>query len=138
MADPVTSAAAGWNIGTGGAEAALKYDRGIYEERLAELNSIKQDLEQHLDTLTNMKNEISGFWDDALGQSLSSTAQQWINNIQEADDKLQSMIVTTEGLIEGLDETLGSADETIESVNAAAKAVTLYNTLIMLLHSYNH
>ena len=120
----VSNVGTGWAIGTIAGEEVLKYDRGVYEERLTELKSIQQELAQHLDNLLNLKNEIPGFWDDMLGESLSATTQQWINNIKEADDKLQSMISTTEDLIAGLDETLGSADSTFEEVKAAASAIS--------------
>jgi len=114
----------GWGVGVVAGEAVLKYDRGVYEERLTELKSIKQELDQHLETLSSMKGELPGFWDDVLGESLSGTAQQWIDNITEASNKLQSMIATTEELIEGLDTRLGEADATLQGVKSAASAVS--------------
>lgn len=120
----VKAISAGWGVGTVAAEEVLKYDRGVYEERLSELESIKDELDQHLDNLVSMKGELPGFWNDMLGNSLSDTAQQWINNIQEASDKLQSMIATTEDLIQGLDATLGTADSTLQDVHTAANAVS--------------
>lgn len=122
--DAAGAVGTGWGIGTVAAEGVLKYDRGVYEERLAELRRIKQELDQHLETLVSIKGELPGFWDDMLGDKLSSTTQQWINNIQEADRKLQSMISTTEGLIADLDATLGNADSTLQDVHSAASAVS--------------
>lgn len=122
--DPVSAVGAGWNIGTISGAAILKYDRGIYEERLTELKSIKKELDQHLETLKSIKGELPGFWDDKLGNSLSATTQQWINNVEEGSEKLQSMISTTEDLIAELEKSLNSGAETLQEVNAAASAVS--------------
>lgn len=122
--DAVQATNAGWNIGVIAGEEMLKYDRGVYEDRLVELKKIKDELAMHLENLNQMKGKIPGFWDDMLGDKLSDTLQTWTKNIQEADDKIQSMIVTTEDLMAGLDEQLGSAEASLDSAKSVASAVS--------------
>lgn len=116
--DPVTAVSTGFTGGAVAGEAVLKYDANVYEEKIAELDKLKKDLDGHLETLTSMKGEIAGFSPDVRGENLAGLVQKWIDSIGEANRKIDVMRQTLVSTKEQLEGSLGDMDSKLDDANS--------------------
>lgn len=121
--DPVTAVQSGFTGGAWAGEAVLKFDAKVYEEKIAELDSLKKDLDGHLDILRGMKDEIPGFSLDEHGDRLASLVQKWIDSIGEANRKIDVMRRTLENAKEQLEGSLNEMDGKLDDANSLVDAV---------------
>lgn len=120
--DPVTAVSSGFTGGALAGEAVLKYDANVYEEKIAELDSLKKDLDGHLETLKSMRGEISGFSPDVRGENLAALVQKWIDSIGEANRKIDVMKQTLVSTKEQLEGSLGDMDSKLDDANGLINA----------------
>ena len=121
--DPVTAVQSGFTGGAWAGEAVLKFDAQQYEEKIAELESLKRDLDGHLEVLSGMKGEIPGFSLDEHGDRLAVLVQKWIDSIGEANRKIDVMKKTLENAKEQLEGSLSEMDSKLDDANSLVDAV---------------
>ena len=83
----------------------MNYNQGYYEQKIAVLESCARQLEQHLNTLDNLKTKINDFWqdDDALAYQKNLAMQ--INSVRNAQSLVDSLRATYTALQQEIKET---------------------------------
>lgn len=87
----------------------MNYNQGYYEQKIAVLESCARQLEQHLNTLDNLKTKINDFWqdDDALAYQKNlamqigsvRTAQEMVNSLRTTFTEVQQEIKETKAKV---------------------------------------
>lgn len=122
--DAVSAVGTGWAIGVGAGEGILDYDASVYQDRIDELGRIKTNLDGHLDNLRSLKGEVGTFWDDDLGANVTSVVDQWIQNIEEANKKIDIMQATLREAKENIQGTIDRGAESVEAAKGVAVAAS--------------
>ena len=83
----------------------LNYNRGYYEQKIAAIESYGRQLEQHLNTLDNLKGKIKDFWQDDDAVTYMKNLAMQINSVRNAQSLVDSLRATYTELQQEIKET---------------------------------
>lgn len=83
----------------------LNYNRGYYEQKIAAMESYAKQLEQHLNTLDNLKGKIKDFWQDDDAVTYMKNLAKQINSVRTAQGLVDSLRATYTDLQQQIKDT---------------------------------
>ena len=83
----------------------LNYNRGYYEQKISAMESYGKQLEQHLNTLDNLKGKIKDFWQDDDAATYLKNLTMQISSVRGAQGLVDSLRTTYTELQQQIKET---------------------------------
>ena len=103
----------------------IKYEKGIYEAKVGELQGYHSLLDAQLGKLESLKARIPNFWDDKLGRKTVEILNAQIRDVRNVMTQTSIEIVTLQGIVDrlGAVETKQDSelDTTFRALDAASK-----------------
>jgi len=103
----------------------IKYEKGIYEAKIGELQGYHNLLDAQLGKLESLKSRIPNFWDDKLGQKTVAILNEQIRDVRNVMNQTSIEIVTLQGIVDrmGAVETKQDSelDNTLRALDTASK-----------------
>ena len=92
----------------------LKYSQAQYQAKISELESYYAQLEQHLQTMENLKSNMFSFWDDKNAQTDGQILAMEIRNVRSAMDRTNDMLTFYKSAVEKLGGTDSAVDDLLQ------------------------
>ena len=82
---------------------SIKYTKGQYQAKIAELEGYYNQLNQHLTNMEELKSQMFSFWNDATARETGQVLAVEIRSVQSAMDRTQDTLTFYKPAIEKLD-----------------------------------
>ena len=94
----------------------IKYAKGVYLQKVTELESHYNLLSTHLERMNGLKEQMYQFWNDKHARDMAQVLTEEIRKVQTAMDRTRELIGVYKGCIEHLDGSDLSVTDTLQSL----------------------
>ena len=100
----------------------LRYSASVYEGKISQLEALAGELQQHLNTLEEKRNELRNFWDDVQGQRYFDLISDQIIKVQDSIDQVNRLKFTHNDILGGLKSSSAMIDGFIDDLTFSVKS----------------
>lgn len=115
----------GLGLGKFASGLMFKYTQNVYIERIGELDDVIAKLGTHLTNLTNLRNEIPGFWDDEDAKKALDTIDLNIQKVTTQLGTAKDMAKLLRDTVDSLESGKSGLSEKIEDAKSLLNILEL-------------
>lgn len=104
----------GGSLGKLGTGFVFNYTKDVYENKISELETSIARLNEHLDTLRDLKSQIPQFWEDDNARETAQALDKTIRKVEQQMSTAESLMQTLRTAVNSLDSSKEELHKSIE------------------------
>ena len=95
----------------------LRYSKGVYKNKISEIQGFIQRLDAHLVTLKDYRSQIPNFWDDENARQAGRDLDILIRQVTNAQERARDMLGVYNKIVDDLDNAKQSTSGLLEDAS---------------------
>lgn len=101
----------------------LHYAASVYEDKISELETYNNRLNQHKETLIGLRDRVKNYWDDDAAETYYNTLSTQIRAVNNASERIANLKHIYQEAVDDLSRTKSTVKEAVSDAEQIVKSL---------------